>query len=248
MREKWQTRWEQSKWKARIDRLPRLWWLSRGKRLVLNLAVIVLAGLWLWGLADYPLPTAELEFRRLERASLEERSELVLALGRDLEVQARDGSRHIFVRPMMVGVTDDRVLVGYASRTDRPFDELRRYEREDGPTPVPLYPNFVSWMGVVQEGQEDDFYGAAIPLLLVGVPQEAASGGMELEITEWEGGEFHLDAHLFELGNGVWLAPVEQAENVFNAGWYRQVDYTLRLYDGAGELLLEQEGTVPQPL
>ena len=71
MREKVQTRWEQSKWKARIDRLPRLWRLSRGKRLALNLVIIAVAGAWLWGLAGYPLPTAEMEFRRLERASLD---------------------------------------------------------------------------------------------------------------------------------------------------------------------------------
>ena len=177
MREKLRTRWEQSALKAWAE--GKLC-LSRGKKLVFNLVIIALAGAWLWGLAGWPLPTAELEFRRLERASLEERSELVLPLGKDLEVQARDGSWHRFVRPMMVGATDDRVLVGYASRTDHPFDELRCYEREDGPTPVPLYPNFVSWMGVVQEGQEDNFYGSAVPLLLVGVHQGAACGEMEL--------------------------------------------------------------------
>lgn len=247
MREKLQTRWEQSKWKARIDRLPRLWRLSRGKRLALNLVIIAVAGAWLWGLADYPLPTAEMEFRRLERASLEERSELVLSLGKNLEVQAQDGSRHVFSRPMMVGVTEDRVLVGYANRTDHPFDELRCYEREDGPTPVPLHPNFVSWMGVAQGERVDDVYGLAVPILLIGVPEEAAYGGMELEITDWQGEEFQQAAPLFDLGNGIWLAPVEQTE-VINAGWYRRVDYTLKLYDGTGALLLEQEGTVSEPL
>ena len=48
--------------------------------------------------------------------------------------------------------------------------------------------------------------------------------------------------------NGIWLAPVEQAENTFDISWYRKVDYTLRLYDEAGALLLEREGAVPQPL
>lgn len=245
MREKLRARWKESKLRAWTEGKIHL---SRGKKLALNLVLIAVAGLWLWGLAGYPLPTAEMEFRRLERASLEERSELVLSLGKNLEVQAQDGSRHIFVRPMMVGVTDDRVLVGYANRTDHPFDELRCYEREDGPTPVPLHPNFVSWMGVVQEGQEDSFYSTAIPLLLVGVPREAACGEMELKITEWEDGEFHQVAPLFDLGNGIWLAPVEQTEDVFNAAWYRRVDYTLKLYDSAGEPLLEKEGTIPEPL
>lgn len=50
MREKLRTWWKQSALKGWADgKLP----LSRGKKLVLNLAVIVLAGLWLWGLADY---------------------------------------------------------------------------------------------------------------------------------------------------------------------------------------------------
>ena len=76
MREKLRTRWEQSALKAWADgKLP----LSRGKKLVLNLVIVALAGLWLWGLADYPLPTAELEFRRMERRCMLPESELVFA-------------------------------------------------------------------------------------------------------------------------------------------------------------------------
>lgn len=245
MKERWKLWKTKSLWNAGAGRLPRL---GRGTKVAINLAVMALAGLWLWGLAGYPLPTAELEFRRLERAGLENRSEIVLSLDRNLNIQARDGSWHCFVRSMVVGVTEDRVLVGYAGRVDRPFDKLRCYEREDGLTPIPLHPNFVSWKGVVQEGQEDDSYNLSVPLLLVGAPEEAASGGIELELTDWEGWEFRLDARLFDLGNGIWLAPVEQPEDVFSATWYRRVDYTLRLYDEGGALLLEQEGTVPQAL
>ena len=131
MREKLRTWWKQSALKAWADgKLP----LSRGKKLVLNLVIVALAGLWLWGLADYPLPTAELEFRRLERASLEERSELVLSLDGDMDVQARDGTQFGFTRPMVVGVTEDRVLVGYSNRIDRPFDMPVSYTHLTLPT------------------------------------------------------------------------------------------------------------------
>ena len=59
--------WEQSGLKAWTEGKIHL---SRGKKLALNLGIIVLAGLWLWGMAGYPLPTAEMEFRRLERQKL----------------------------------------------------------------------------------------------------------------------------------------------------------------------------------
>lgn len=246
MREKLRTRWEQSALKAWADgKLP----LSRGKKLVLNLVIVALAGLWLWGLADYPLPTAELEFRRLERASLEERSELVLSLDGDMDVQARNGTEFSFTRPMVVGVTEDRVLVGYSNRIDRPFDMLRRYEWEDGPTLVPLYPNMVNWVDAAQNGAAGDWNRLLeSPLLLVGVPREAVTGTLELTVLDLEGRSYPQECPVFDLGEGIWLTSVEAPWDGHSSGWCEGGTYTLRLYDEAGELLLEQEGAVPEPI
>lgn len=246
MREKLRTRWEQSALKAWADgKLP----LSRGKKLVLNLVIVALAGLWLWGLADYPLPTAELEFRRLERASLEERSELVLALDRERDVQARDGTGFSFTRPMVVGRRGDRVLVGYSNRFDDPFDMLRRYEWEDGPAPVPLYPNMVSWVDTAQNGATGDRdHIFESPLLLVGVPREAVTGTLELTVLDLEGRSYPQECPVFELGEGIWLTSVKAPWDVYSSNWCEGGTYTLRLYDQAGDLLLEQEGTVPEPI
>ena len=246
MREKLRTWWKQSALKAWADgKLP----LSRGKKLVLNLVIVALAGLWLWGLADYPLPTAELEFRRLERASLEERSELVLALDRERDVQARDGTQFGFTRPMMVGVTEDRVLVGYSNRIDRPFDMLRRYEWEDGPTLVPLYPNMVSWVDTAQNGATGDRdHIFESPLLLVGVPREAVTGTLELTVLDLEGRSYPQECPVFDLGEGIWLTSVKAPWDVYSSNWCEGGTYTLRLYDQAGDLLLEQEGTVPKSI
>jgi len=47
--------------------LPRL---SRGQKIVKNLAIILLGGFVLWGWLGYPMPTAELAFRNLERRML----------------------------------------------------------------------------------------------------------------------------------------------------------------------------------
>lgn len=228
-------------WKNWWGRLPRL---SRGRKLLINLVVIVLAALGLWGLAGYPLPTAELEFRRLERTWLEGRSEIVLSLDRGLDVQARDGSWHQFTRPMVVGVQEDQVLVGYANRADRGFDTLRRYPLPDGPGLVPLDPNLVSW--VSQENEK--FYALAVPLLLVGVPQEAASGTLELVVLDPQGQSRDQTGPLSDLGGGLWLAALEPPWSPYSSDWYQGGAYTLRLYDQAGALLLEQEGTVPGPL
>ena len=246
MREKLRTRWGQSALKAWADgKLP----LSRGKKLVLNLVIVALAGLWLWGLADYPLPTAELEFRRLERASLEERSELVLSLDGDMDVQARNGTEFSFTRPMMVGATEDRVLVGYSNRIDRPFDMLRRYEWEDGPTLVPLYPNMVNWVDAAQNGAAGDWNRLLeSPLLLAGVPQEAVTGTLELTVLDLEGRSYPQECPVFELGEGIWLTSVKAPWDVYSSNWCEGGTYTLRLYDQAGDLLLEQEGTVPEPI
>lgn len=244
MREKWRTRWEQSTLRAWAAGKLRL---SRGKKLVLNLGIIALAGTWLWGLAGWPLPTAELEFRRLERASLEERSELILSLDGDMDVQARDGTWFSFTRPMVVGGREDRVLVGYSNRIDDPFDMLRRYEREDGPTPVPLYPNMVNWVDAAQNGAAGDWNRLLeSPLLLVGVPQEAASGTLELTVLDLEGRSCPQSCPLFDLGEGIWLASVKAPWEVYSSDWCEGGTYTLRLYDQAGGLLLEREGTVPE--
>ena len=40
----------------------------------------MLAGLWLWGMAGYPLPTVEMEFRRLERQKLLPASQILLTM------------------------------------------------------------------------------------------------------------------------------------------------------------------------
>lgn len=62
------------------NRWLRLWRsrprLSRGWRTVRNLAAVLICLCVLWARAGYPLPTAELEFRRLERQNLLPPSEL----------------------------------------------------------------------------------------------------------------------------------------------------------------------------
>lgn len=226
------------------------WWARRprprrGHRLALNL--VLCAGLLslLWGMAGYPLPTAEMEFRRLERSSLEERSELMLSL--DEGAKARDGTEFSFTRSMVIGETEGRILVGYANGAGGRFDTLRRYERGDGPTPVPLYPNMVVWVETGRNGTEEvRNHVFESPLLLVGVPQGAVTGTIELTVQNRDGWSGTQDSPLFDLGEGLWLASMEAPWNPYSSNWCEGGAYTLRLYGGDGALLLEQTGTIPQ--
>lgn len=102
-------------------KLPRL---SRGWRTVRNLAVVLacLYGLWAW--ADYPLPTAELEFRRLERQNLLPPSEL--------QGVFRDTCQN---RRTVYGVLEDQVVLGCGY--------LEYWPREEnGPTLFPASNHF----------------------------------------------------------------------------------------------------------
>lgn len=245
MREKLRTRWERSALKTWAEGRLRL---SRGKKLVINLVIIEVAGLWLWGLAGYPLPTAELEFRRLERASLEERSELVfLSRGEGQRFQVDENTWVYLDRPGAVGVLEDRALVGMATRVRVPIqmDILRRYPLEEGVGLVPLT-GCTLRQQTYGAGGSRVFDGHA--LLLINLPQEAVEGSLALE-GSLQGEAVIRDCPLFPIEAGVWIALVEQPEQSgYPSDWYVGAEYTLRLYDEAGELLLEREGTVPQPL
>ena len=243
MRERWKTRWKQCICLQWPRRLPRL---SRGKRVVVNLAVVVLVLLWLWGMAGYHLPGRELEFRRLERTNLTGPSEIVFSVSRKEGVQAREGTAFRFGRTMVVGVDGDRALVGWPSRESSVFDTLKSVPLEDGPTLIPLPANYVSWLEVLRDGDSmDSVPHVDYAFLLLRAPGETASGGVTVQEEELQGGGL-WDGTLWDLGNGAWLVTLEKDEDRFANEWYQNARYTLRLYDGAGELLLEREGDVPR--
>ena len=244
MRERLKARWGKSALKAWAEgRLP----LGRGKKLAVNLAVIALAGLWLWGLAGYPLPAVELQFRRLERACLEERSELVFrSRGVGQRFQVEEDTWVYLDRPAAVGLLEGRALVGMAARTENflRLDDLYCYPLEKGVTLVPL-----PGCQLLRETYEPGFtlVSGGQGLLLANVPPEAAEGELEL-VAACRGTDYRRDCPLFDLGDGAWLAQVEPPESGYSSGWYVGGSYTLRLYDAQGALLLEQSGTVPRPL
>lgn len=85
--------------------------------------IIVLAGGWLWGLAGCPLPTVEMEFRRLERQYLLPRSEVAYQIGfwsfgGGGDIKSRDGTYLSVFEPLVVGVTGVGLILSHCGDLD----------------------------------------------------------------------------------------------------------------------------------
>ena len=269
MREKLRTRWEQSALKAWAE--GKLC-LSRGKKLVFNLVIIALAGVWLWGLAGYPLPTAEMAFRRLERQCLVPRSELVFAATEpehyefvvspnDKTVTALDGTKISMENWQFVGVTEHVAVVAEVERRglERYGSGLKGYARDGNPLLLPLGGSRWSplrgyWVTEEEEnGQAAYTYHEMTPLVLLDVPEEARRVELSLELhtgvetLPYETEALPYEAVCWDMGGGVWLVGAFR-EDEARPDRFAEGSYTLRLYDEAGTLLLEREGAIPEPL
>ena len=247
------------KWWKKLERaLDRV---SRGKKLAVNLALCAFLLVLIWSRFGYPLPTAELEFRRLERTHLLPRSEIVFSNGARSEdglrvsksvgsVFALDGTElHLWGR-WVAGVREERaVLACLGENFYRTF--IRELPLDCGPVLAPLaqYDGYLNhtggyWVsqgpGETPEGdpayvyEYHNFYS----FLLFGAPEET----VRAELTVREGGAEHTGGG-WPLENGLWLLGVDMegwtpAERVW------ELPYTLRLYGAADTLLWERSGTL----
>ena len=46
----------------------------------------------------------------------------------------------------------------------------------------------------------------------------------------------------------AWLFSMKSPEGAYSQDWYAGASYALRLYGEGGELLLEREGVLPEPM
>lgn len=249
--------------KTRWARRPRL---SRGWRIVRNLAVTAAALFVIWSMAGCPLPSAELEFRRLERRCMLPESELVFATperyqspypvhSQDHTVTALDGMELTLEDCHFVGVTEELAVVGRVKRglLWAETGSLQGYARDGRPLLLPLgwreweTPR-AYWITVEQGagGGASYTYHNVTPLVLLDVPEEARRAELSLELHVGEE-DLPYETTCWNMGGGVWLVGAARAGRPAPDPWFGGA-YTLRLYDGAGTLLLEQEGTVPRPL
>jgi len=218
------------KLKVLWTRRPRL---GRGGKTVRNLLLALVLALLVWGQYGYPLPTAEMEFRRLERANLLPESEIIFNSVKDSPLQWRGSILSFSTQRVVIGLEGDRVHVAGLR-----YKILEVYPLSEGITPIPLYNLFVREVGL---GSSD----SGVPLLFLNVPAEAGRANVEIDAVGRSGEALRGRGEGWCLAPGKWMFSVAPGDD-FSGEWYADGTYTLRLYRADGSLLLEQSGRVGQ--
>ena len=218
-------------WKRLWAHRPRL---SRGQKTVRNFLLCVPMLVLFWGARGYPLPTAEMEFHRMERANLLPRSEIILNTRKSQDIQWRDlPNLGFWTDQVMIGVEGDQVHVAnllYNTMDVRPLG--------GGITPVPLYNVFTT---IFDPGK----FHNGIALLFLNVPVEAARAEIKIEAGNSKGGTYRYAGEGWRIIPGRWIFCAYPGDS-FNGDWYAGGAYTLRLYQADGSLLVEQSGSIPE--
>lgn len=240
------------KWWKKLERaLERI---SRGKKLAVNLALCAFLLVLIWSRFGYPLPTAELEFRRLERTHLLPQSEIVFSNGARSEgrrVSKSDGSvfaldgTELYLRGRFVA--DAREEWAVLACLDRSYNSfIRKVPLDGGPVLAPLVPHdwYLDTNGYwVTEGPGETPEGEPAyvyeyhnfsAFLLFGAPE----GTVRAELTVLDGGAERAGGG-WALENGLWLLGVEDKKARDQVS---EIPYTLRLYDASDTLLAERSG------
>lgn len=230
-------------WKTRLKRLwagrPRL---GRGARTVINLSIITVVLLYVWGLAGYPLVSPTLELHRRERMLLLPKSEIVFSAtpglfsgSAELEL---NGETATLSDTWRVGASENWVAVLGYYRKYSDMKHFSYYPRGDGPDPVPLPSGYLL---AYQRGQG---FTSLLPLLFLDIPREAVRVEVEMDIEETP---CHRAGEGADQGNGVWLFGLETPEEGgWSDRWYEGASYILRAYARDGALLGRWTGTVPE--
>lgn len=180
----------------------------------------------IWMRSGCPLPTAELEFRRMERTHLLPRSEIVFNSGKDCPLQWRDLPELGFLdRDAVVGMTKNQVYVYIPDHNSLEICSL-----EDGIISIPIYGVSAVWTyrGNLKMGT---------PLLFLNVPEETERAEVEV----WLDGQQRA-GNGWGLKNGVWLLCLGMDTAAWSPERPEDGVYTLRLYRAGGSLLLEKSG------
>lgn len=246
------------------EKLLKLWRgrprLGRRGRIVVDLLASVLAACLLWAAAGFPLPTAELEFRRMERTHLMPRSEIVFTNGAGngdtlwlsrgdsfsgWSVFALDGTELHLQGRWVAGTREERAVL---ARLDGNFSVsfIRASSLDGGPALAPLarsdrylhHNGYWVSRGPGETPEGHPAYGYEYhnfsAFLLFGAPE----GTARAELTVRDGGVERAGGG-WALENGLWLLGVEDgpARELVS-----EIPYTLRLYDASDTLLAERSG------
>ena len=208
--------------------------LSRPKKAALNLTLADVLLFALWAYFGYPLPTTEMEFRKLEKQNLRHPSEIVQHLERDQSFVS-----DLTLGDIFIGISDKDVAVGYIQHRGAYGSSLEVWPLLDGPTPVPISCIKAPW-------DEKNQWWTSHAMCFVNVPKEAVRAQVVLE----------GDPFPSNLTNGQWMengvfafrfvSRDDELARPCKSEDFEGVSYTLRLYDERDVLILEQEGVIPK--
>lgn len=143
------------------------WRLSRGQRTLRNLLLGALLLTLVWGLAGWPLPTGELEIRRLEREYLMGSTEVVRVHRTEYGVA-------------LLTEGDSWITVGKATAV--------KYGDMPGSRMIPVLNHVLPKEDLVVVALPGPGEGGALTVAVWGAPLEAVSGTLELDLIGVDGG------------------------------------------------------------
>lgn len=214
--------------------------LGRRGKIAVNLLAAAVAACLLWAAAGYPLPTVEMEFRRMERTRLLPRSEIVFAAakgGQDQPVYALDGTE-LWLRggPWFAGVGEEHAVLACADHESWKRDLTAVPLDREGAALLVFPAGYGYWREEAPPGFHRETHNF-FPLLLVDVPEETARA--EITVTK---NSVSVTGPGWDMGKGVWLLTPDNQVLPYQSSLERT--YILRLYRTDGSLLLEKSGTL----
>lgn len=215
--------------------------LGRGGKTVRNLVLVAGLALVIWAQYGCPLPTLEMKFRRMERTYLLPPSEIVLSTGRITVAHSHEPYDPVpkVTREQVLGLGEDYAVAFWQHSSLRGANELVCWSFEEQEGQVKLAP----LLHAVSDTRGKDWpeRESCVAVAALKLPEGTARGEMIVEAQE---GIYQEESEVLE--HDLCLFAFQSRLDAYSFDWVQGLPYTLRLYDEAGKLLLEQTGTVPQ--
>ena len=214
--------------------------LGRGGKIVRNLVLVAGLVLVIWAQYGCPLPTLEMEFRRAERENLLPPSEIVLSTGRITVAHSHEPYDPVpkVTQEQILGLGDDYAVAFWQNSSLRGASELVCWSFEEQEGQVKLVP----LRHAVSDTRDENWpeRESCVAVAALELPEGTARGEMTVEAQE---GLYQEESEVLE--RNLCLFAFQSRLSSYSYDWVQGLPYTLRCYDEAGELLLEQAGTVP---
>lgn len=222
----------------KIRFLPRL---GRGGKIVRNLVLASALALVIWAQYGCPLPTIDMEFRRMERKNLLPPSEIVLHTGQITVSHSHDPGvpPPKVTEEQILGLGEDYAVAFWKHPFSNSGNQLVCWSFAEQPGQVKLAP----LVSLISDTRGEDWpeRESCAAVAALELPQGTVRGEMTVEAPE---GIYQEASEVLE--PGLCLFAFQSRLSSYSGDWVQGLSYTLRCYDAAGDLLLEQTGRVPQ--